>query len=285
MHEVAENDFQHHHMSSGQADPSSSGGTLLVEQTGDLHEYGLSLGVNIDVEEEEDLVWIVQEAFDAPLPGSWTEYVDNSGRAYYVKEGSSESTWEHPLDSVYREIIELVKHVRAGHVPNSSESDRFGIVREHLQSVHRRAKAELTNWSGPYMSEQGEYYFNDIAKFSTWHCPITDWEQELSIRHAVLTKCLLPDQDTQTSPSVASVNGGASVGNGPGLLQTLKLQLSNIARDAGDADVPQTPSTARFHSARSACSSRSGKAARSETKRVKAQEAPRPPQRVFFAAD
>ena len=46
----------------------------------------MSLGV--DLEEDEHLMSLVQEAFEAPLPSSWTEYMDESNRAYYVKESS-----------------------------------------------------------------------------------------------------------------------------------------------------------------------------------------------------
>mmetsp|Transcript_44083 Transcript_44083/g.104315 ORF Transcript_44083/g.104315 Transcript_44083/m.104315 type:complete len:293 (-) Transcript_44083:71-949(-) len=244
---------------------------VVAEEVVDLHEYGLSLSVDIDHEDEEDLMWVVQEAFHAPLPSSWTEYMDQSGRAYYVKEGSSSSTWEHPMDSVYRELLELIKKVRAGEIPNATEVQRENVIDEHLKDTVRRAKRELQGWSGPYPSDMGDYFHNEGTGFSTWVSPVADWEQELKIRHAVLFRCLLPERAVRVGIIPA---GGATAGapgsdivaescKGRELLQTLRLQLADLPRVRHDGDVPQTPSSARsFQTAKSVASSRSGRSAK-----------------------
>eukprot|EP00434_Breviolum_minutum_P020681 symbB.v1.2.018235.t1/scaffold1444.1/size126574/4 len=69
----------------------------------DLLQYSQTLGV--DLQQHADLLWVVQEAFNAPLPLSWTEYTDDEGRVYFFNQSSSQSTWEHPMDSVYRELL------------------------------------------------------------------------------------------------------------------------------------------------------------------------------------
>lgn len=253
----------------GTADPLPDGTQppTVVEQYGDLHEYGLSLGCDLDAEGEDDLQWAVQEAFNAPLSSSWTEYMDDTGRAYYVKEGSNQSTWEHPMDEVYRELLALVKDVRQ-RMPQPSESQRVDIVREHLKQVHVRAMSQLADWNGPYACEQGEYYYNETLKVSAWDSPVTEWESELTARHAVLSRYLLPEQAART---VASPN---SNGN---LLQALRLQLGNLQREGvafGDAPEPSTSRS--FHTARSVTSSRSGRSKhhkeRKERKERKSRE-------------
>mmetsp|Transcript_41322 Transcript_41322/g.95694 ORF Transcript_41322/g.95694 Transcript_41322/m.95694 type:complete len:272 (-) Transcript_41322:94-909(-) len=232
-----------------------------VEQFADLHEYGLSLGIDLDVEGEGDLLAAVQEAFNAPLPSSWREYMHDSGRVYYVKEGSSQSTWEHPMDEVYRELFSLIKDVRS-RKPEASDSQRTDVVREHLKRVHQRAKNELAGWSGPYSSEYGDYYFNEDLGVSTWECPVAEWETELATRHAVLSRYLLRGTAIGTSSGSASCLA-AEDGERPEILQALRLQLGNLQRD-GQEDAP-LPSTSRsFHTARStAGSSRSGRSGRS----------------------
>lgn len=240
-----------------------------VEEYGDLHEYGLSLGVDLDAEGEEDLLWAVQEAFSAPLPGCWSEYADSAGRAFYVKDGSSASTWEPPTDEVYRELLGLVKRVRA---EASGLAQREAVVREHLLAVHERAKAELAGWSGPYVSEQGEYYHNEVQNTSTWACPVTEWEQELAVRHAVLSRYLLPDAE-----SVAAVDASAPRGSHPALvspvrrpscgedlLRSLRLQLGNLSRerDMAAGEVPEPSTTRSYHTTRSTASSRSSRSGR-----------------------
>eukprot|EP00435_Cladocopium_sp_Y103_P011799 s15_g3.t1 len=50
----------------------------------DLLQYSQTLGV--DLQQHSDLLWVVQEAFNAPLPLSWTEYTDDEGRVYFFNQ-------------------------------------------------------------------------------------------------------------------------------------------------------------------------------------------------------
>lgn len=241
-----------------------------AELYGDLHEYGLSLGVDIDAEGEEDLVWAVQEAFNAPLPNSWTEYMDETGRAYYVKEGSSQSTWEHPMDAVYTELLDIVRRLRS-HKPPMTEAQRTDVVRAHLEGIHETAKAELADWSGPYASDQGEFYYNERLKVSSWETPVNEWENELETRHRVLLKYLLPEQASPPELPGAAHSSSSSTSKNPSMLQALRLQLGNLQREPGPvgAEVPE-PSTSRsFYTARSGTSSRSGRSKHKKEKKSK----------------
>mmetsp|Transcript_73540 Transcript_73540/g.207719 ORF Transcript_73540/g.207719 Transcript_73540/m.207719 type:complete len:270 (-) Transcript_73540:160-969(-) len=233
-----------------------------VEQYADLHEYGLNLGIDID--NDEDLIWAVQQAFNAPLPSSWTEYMDNNSRVYYVKEGSSQSTWEHPMDGIYRELLGLIKDVRTSS-PAASEAEREEVVRHHLKQVHERATSDLEGWSGPYSSEQGDYYHHEGLKVSTWECPVTEWENELVARHAVLSRYLLPEQE-KTLPSEPSSNNGCAIDPAAGagnrradLLLSLRLQLGNLQKESVSGDAPAPSTTRSYHTARSYGSPRSGR--------------------------
>lgn len=253
---------------------ADSSAVATAEAYGDLHEYGLSLGVDLEAEGEEDLAWAVQEAFNAPVPGCWTEYADEStGRAFYVKDGSSTSTWEHPMDEVYRGLLALVKDTRTLlPIRPDNHAQREAAVKDHLIAAHRRAQEELTGWSGPYPCEQGEYYHNEVQKSSAWVSPVAEWEQELCVRHAVLSRYLLPEaaaaQDGESGAQGAPLSAAPApcLASGPDLLRSLRLQLGNLElqREAsvGEEHVPE-PSTSRsFHTARSATSSRSGRSGR-----------------------
>mmetsp|Transcript_43103 Transcript_43103/g.99269 ORF Transcript_43103/g.99269 Transcript_43103/m.99269 type:complete len:286 (+) Transcript_43103:90-947(+) len=246
----------------GAVNPSA----IVAEAVVDIHEYGLSLNVDIDNDDEEDLGWVVQEAFHAPLPCCWTEYMDPSGRAYYVKDGTNVSTWAHPMDEVYRDVLELVKKVRSGAIPNSTETQRESVIKSHLQDIVARAKEDLQGWSGPYPSDLGDYFHNERSGFSSWINPVADWEQELKIRHAILFRCLLPERAMRSAqqPALSAGMSGSDVvvetTKSKELLQSLRLQLGDIPRIRNDGDVPQTPLSVRsYHTAKSAASSRSGR--------------------------
>jgi len=238
----------------------------------DLYEYCLSLG--IDADDDEDLLWVAHEAFNATLPANYAEYTNEEGRVYYFNEVSGQSSWEHPLDQVYRETLELVKRVKT-EAPRAPEEQREAIVRDHLQQIHKRALIGLEGWSGPYASEQGEYYHNATLQVSSWESPTNEWENELELRHGVLCRCLLSEQVTRASGSKSSPGATSSVAASSrmsSLLPSLRLPLNLVRRDhSSAAGMPQTPSTTRsFHTARS--SARTDGSTRSKKRSVRSDD-------------
>jgi len=255
--------------------PAGDGGLAAGEEgEADLREYGKTLGV--DVEEDADLLWLVHEAFIASLPPSWTEYYDEDGRVYFYNQVTKESSWSHPMDKVFKELIELVKAVRAEQPP-ASKARRTEAVQAHLQAVHERAMAALDGWSGPYTSDPGTYFYNAALEVSVWDNPVDEWQSELALRQQVLHRCLLLDADA--APSAGSPDGRLE-GGGTGLTEAAlsRLPLGLGARsldDAAPAPVPQSPGSARsvrsFLSARSTCTARS-----LTPTRARSREWPRP---------
>eukprot|EP00435_Cladocopium_sp_Y103_P044030 s586_g12.t1 len=160
-----------------------------------MSEYGKSLGVTQEDQGNPDILWVVHQAFHSPLPGSWTEHVDED-RVYYHNSATDVSTWNHPMDDVYRDLIKLIKKLRPGPEPLSQKDQDqrcAQAVQDHLLEVHRHFVADLGSWSGPFRSEDGEeYFFNEKTQISTWVNPLEDCEIEMSIRQAVLSRCLLP---------------------------------------------------------------------------------------------
>lgn len=260
----------------------------------DFGEYCSSLGLDLDCEEDEAISWLAQEAFDASLPPNWAEYTNEEGRVYYCKHKSRVSTWEHPMDCVYRELVALVKQIRAA-LPRGPEAQRVASIRAHLQEVQQRAKQDLQVWSGPYAAEQGqEYYFNEQLNVSTWEPPMLEWETQLRIRLSVLCRCLL------TRPvhgSAEPAGGAAPMGmDAPmgvdDLADALRLPLGLLRRETGTGDVPGTPPASQFHTARSAASSRSGRSGRTKSERSHEHrrskgdsQVPPPPHGGFQAVD
>lgn len=229
---------------SGESNGPGDGG----EDT-DLGDYAASLG--LDLRRHPDLAWVAQEAFGHPLPELWSEHVDSEGRVYFFNEVSSESTWEHPMDSVYRELLGVVLSANA-QAPSAPSSERVSLFHDHLREAHQRALASLEGWSGPYASPAGEYYYYEPTQVSTWISPLIQWENELAVRSRVLCGCFHLDLEQATAGL------GDSAASGAGSLGSLNLPLSAVKRDLDDA--PKTPSTTRsFHTARSGCSSRSAR--------------------------
>ena len=54
--------------------------------------------LNLDPVKDAELLWIAEEALNAPLPEGWTELHDEHDTPYFHCELSGTVTWDHPLD-------------------------------------------------------------------------------------------------------------------------------------------------------------------------------------------
>eukprot|EP00929_Paragymnodinium_shiwhaense_P034042 TRINITY_DN18565_c0_g1_i2.p1 TRINITY_DN18565_c0_g1~~TRINITY_DN18565_c0_g1_i2.p1 ORF type:complete len:706 (+),score=161.52 TRINITY_DN18565_c0_g1_i2:174-2291(+) len=243
----------------------------------DLREFGKSLG--LDLEQDADLRWVVEEAFVSKLPPTWSEHTDEEGRIYFCNQVTQESSWSHPMDTVFKEMIQLVKAVRAERPPANARR-KAQLLQEHMQQVHQRALAHLDGWSGPYPSaEAGQcYYYNKAFDVSTWDDPVLEWQAELALRQKVLYRLLLENGDTPAGSTSMSSTAMADAGQ-----DLPQLPLDSIPRrvagsqdgrgttpksltpGSGSARASSPSSSRSFQSARSVISTR-GKVDRSSAR-------------------
>ncbi|XP_041354698.1 centrosomal protein of 164 kDa-like isoform X2 [Gigantopelta aegis] len=69
----------------------------------EILEYANVLG--IDPMAEPHLMWIAREGFNAPLPENWKPCQDPSEDIYYFNFATGESTWDHPCDEFYKNMV------------------------------------------------------------------------------------------------------------------------------------------------------------------------------------
>ncbi|XP_028817308.1 centrosomal protein of 164 kDa isoform X7 [Denticeps clupeoides] len=69
----------------------------------EIHEYAREIG--IDPDEEPELLWLAREGIVAPLPNEWKPCQDVTGDLYYFNFASGQSTWDHPCDEQYRQLV------------------------------------------------------------------------------------------------------------------------------------------------------------------------------------
>eukprot|EP00971_Amphidinium_carterae_P233343 4631435-Amphidinium_carterae.1 len=155
-----------HGMSSSESIISPRDAKTSEENYEDFLDYARSLGID-----EGDMLWVAREAYVAPLPSNWSEYTDSEGRVYFCNQATQESRWDHPADAVFRELVELVKAVRA-ETPAASEDRRKSVMQEHLLRAREKAVQLLESWSGPYTAADGtQYYYHAASQMSTWDNP------------------------------------------------------------------------------------------------------------------
>jgi hypothetical protein len=113
------------------------------------NEYGVSDGVlqfakylGMNAEQDRDLLWIASQAMNAKLPPDWHEHEDGEGNQFYYNRRTKESSWEHPLDSYYRQLYAKHKDQRS--------TDRFpAYVTFPIADQHSDALAALDEPVGP----------------------------------------------------------------------------------------------------------------------------------------
>ncbi len=79
----------------------------------DFAQFVQYLGCDEETLQQDDdftqgtLLRIMQEAYIAPLPPNWAEFSDPEGRIYFYNYATEQSSWAHPTDRTYRELIQV----------------------------------------------------------------------------------------------------------------------------------------------------------------------------------
>ncbi|NXS41568.1 CE164 protein, partial [Balaeniceps rex] len=69
----------------------------------EIQDFAREIG--IDPEKEPELIWLAREGIVAPLPAEWKPCQDITGDIYYFNFANGQSTWDHPCDDRYRELV------------------------------------------------------------------------------------------------------------------------------------------------------------------------------------
>lgn len=79
----------------------------LVCAVSDVLEYAEYLGM--DIKEDAHLLWIADEALQAPEPQGWEQRLDPKGGVYYYHPTTGMSLNQHPLDHHYQQFYLQMK--------------------------------------------------------------------------------------------------------------------------------------------------------------------------------
>ncbi|XP_053780606.1 centrosomal protein of 164 kDa isoform X2 [Desmodus rotundus] len=69
----------------------------------EILEFAREIG--IDPIKEPELMWLAREGIVAPLPVEWKPCQDITGDIYYFNFANGQSTWDHPCDEYYRNLV------------------------------------------------------------------------------------------------------------------------------------------------------------------------------------
>lgn len=122
----------------------------------DMWAYAQSLG--IDPVKDSEFVWIAEEAFQAQLPPGWSEHLDDDGCMFYYNQTSGDSSWTHPMDDIFRQIVVYQRTVL--------DAGGFWQVDDELAEVDEAVSRGLSEWKELYDEDMERFYYNKESKES-----------------------------------------------------------------------------------------------------------------------
>lgn len=135
----------------------------------ELIAYARYLGIEPLV--DGDLMWIADEALNAPLPSEWTEHQDSADRVFYYNVNTHASSWTHPLEQLHRDTYKNIVAFRSGDLTKEGRASELEKLRRRCEEAEREAHRELQAWT-EHEDEQGQkFYYNREQQRSVWTDP------------------------------------------------------------------------------------------------------------------
>eukprot|EP00451_Oxyrrhis_marina_P024197 CAMPEP_0204346890 /NCGR_PEP_ID=MMETSP0469-20131031/27518_1 /ASSEMBLY_ACC=CAM_ASM_000384 /TAXON_ID=2969 /ORGANISM="Oxyrrhis marina" /LENGTH=440 /DNA_ID=CAMNT_0051332583 /DNA_START=62 /DNA_END=1384 /DNA_ORIENTATION=+ len=135
----------------------------------ELIAYARYLG--IDVVNDNDLLWIAEEALAAPLPCEWTEHFDSSDRVFYFNATTHVSSWTHPMETMYRETYQSIATFRNATMSAAEKQDKIMTHQREVQQLEEGVQREVTAWTEHEDEGGHKFFFNRQLGKSSWTDP------------------------------------------------------------------------------------------------------------------
>ncbi|XP_028898077.1 uncharacterized protein LOC105215185 [Zeugodacus cucurbitae] len=140
--------------SSGNTGNGSPSTSVICEEVFDetepsaeeIHDYAMMVG--IDPVKEPHLLYLAKEGLMQALPTDWKIcYSEEKCGHYYYNLKTKQSQWDHPLDAVYRELVEQArqKHTAIAATPIIDNSDDASQLDSGIRSLQGNDECDNTN--------------------------------------------------------------------------------------------------------------------------------------------
>lgn len=153
--------------------------------------YSFVQSMGIDPVKESEIIWIAEEALHIPLPPGWTEYTDDRGRPYFHNQNTGESSWLHPLDELFHDLVEYYRQVQ--------EVGGFWLVEESLSDLEEQIRRDLAEWQELFDEKGTRFYYNQQTEESRFDDPRT------TVYHSLYARIKMVGKMREHLPSLANV--------------------------------------------------------------------------------
>ena len=189
--------------------------------------------MSVDIVKESYLLGIVVEAMKAPLPEFWIECEDmTSGQYYYCNTQTRQTTWEHPLDKYFKNLLfverrKYKERAKQGHRAVQGSAGVTTKAQEQYlkaqleEKVLTQSKGRL-NWVGHSRNGESESpraqreQLQGVAKAKSWPAGESSSIERTTLRWlgAAARRVMARDrrldtQATQAQPQLPPLGGAA----------------------------------------------------------------------------
>lgn len=133
----------------------------------DVSQHAEYLGFNLGSNPE--LLWLAEEACDAPLPAGWASHTDAEGELFYYSttdNSAHTSTYDHPLDNHFKTLYAILSSERS----TQTELPAAAFDRRHTPTIYEEGEEHQqqggTGESADAETDSGDDD-SDTAAFST----------------------------------------------------------------------------------------------------------------------
>jgi len=136
--------------------------------------------LDIDPVKESEMLWIAEDAINAPLPLGWSEHTDGHGHTFFHNLATGKSAWMHPMDDLYRKVVEYFRTVQ--HVGG------FWTVEDDIAAQEEQIRNDLNEWMELFDAQGDKYYYNRRTEDSRFDDPRNEMYHNLYERIKMVAK-------------------------------------------------------------------------------------------------
>jgi len=167
-----------------------------------------------------DLLWIAEQALEAPLPSEWTEHHDSADRVFYYNVQTHASSWTHPLEQLHRDTYKQIISFRSGDMPSDEQKAKLSKLQAECDAAEKKAHVELQAWT-EHTDEQGQkFYYNRDKQTSVWTDPRP---ARCHCLYLQMKAVKVLGKHCGVSDDIKDLGGPAPLGPGRGVLEDMEL--------------------------------------------------------------
>ena len=125
----------------------------------EVDAYASFLGMEPELGQESNLLWLAEESLCAPLPKNWTEHISpQTGATYYLDTTTMTATWHHPLEHhyalTYHKLRGCLAHVRRLRAVGLEDTKQVDAVVEQYRAARKAHAGAIATMMANETTEQ-----------------------------------------------------------------------------------------------------------------------------------